>query len=82
MPPKPISRSDGQGSFFFTDHHGHINYRWEAIGDACKLQFSAYGALIWTQFLPTASQRQDTTVLLTFGGGDSPHRAGGDGGLR
>jgi hypothetical protein len=31
------------------------------------------------RFLSTISQRWDTIVLLTFGGGDSPQRAGDDG---
>jgi hypothetical protein len=49
------------------------------MGEGCQLQFSAYSAPIWTQFLPTTSQRWDATILLTFGGGDGPHRAGDDG---
>jgi hypothetical protein len=36
---------------------------------------SAYGALIWTRFLPMASQRRDTTILLTFHSEDCPQRA-------
>jgi hypothetical protein len=49
------------------------------MGDGWELRFSAYGAPIWTRDLPTASQRRDTTVLLTFGGGDGPQRAGDNG---
>jgi hypothetical protein len=51
----------------------------EAMADACKLRFSAYDAPIWMLFLPTASQRQDTTILLIFAGGDGRQWAG-DGG--
>jgi hypothetical protein len=53
-----------------------LQNRQEAIGDACELQFLAYGAPLWTRFLPTASQRQDASILLTFGGGDSQQRVG------
>ncbi len=49
------------------------------MGEGCELRFSAYGALIWMWFLPMESQRRDATVLLTFGGGDGPQRAGDDG---
>jgi hypothetical protein len=42
----------------------------------CELQFSAYGAPIWTWFLSTTYQRWDATFLLTFGGRVSQRRAG------
>jgi hypothetical protein len=45
------------------------------MGDACKLWCSGYGALIWTQFLPTSSQRRDATILLLFDSGDGSQRA-------
>jgi hypothetical protein len=51
----------------------------EDMGDGWEFRLSVYVALIWTRFLPTTSQRRDTTILLTFGGGDGPHRAGNDG---
>jgi hypothetical protein len=38
------------------------------MGEGWELRSSAYSAPIWPQFLPTALQRLDATVLLNFGG--------------
>jgi hypothetical protein len=54
---------------------GDVQSHREAMGEGCKLWFSTYIALIWMCFSPTASQRRDATILLTFRDEDGRRRA-------
>jgi hypothetical protein len=52
---------------------------WPAVARAPNLAYRAPNA---TRFPPTQSRGQEVSVLLTYGGENSPREAGGGGAIR